>query len=66
MVLQVIDSVRHSVDALRNLPPDVQLIARHVYYDGIRYAFAASTVVAVLGIFSSLFANGKGLRKTSG
>lgn len=61
---QYIDQIRHSVTALKDLPEAIQLPARMVYYDGIRYAFAASTVFAVLAIVASLFANGKGLRQT--
>jgi hypothetical protein len=62
--LQVIEEIRHSVSAIRDLPPDVQLAARHVYYDGLRYAFAASTAVAALSFVSALFAKGSGLRST--
>ncbi|KAI1494858.1 major facilitator superfamily domain-containing protein [Biscogniauxia mediterranea] len=61
----VIDAIRHSVEALRDLPPDVQLKARMVYYEGLRYSFAASTAFAVIAICATLFANGHGLRKTS-
>ncbi|KAI1630574.1 major facilitator superfamily domain-containing protein [Biscogniauxia mediterranea] len=61
----VIDAIRHSVEALRELPPDVQLKARMVYYEGLRYSFAASTAFAVIAICATLFANGYGLRKTS-
>ncbi|KAF2866133.1 major facilitator superfamily domain-containing protein [Massariosphaeria phaeospora] len=61
---QVIDDIRHSVTALRHLPPDVQLAARMVYYDGIRYAFGASTIIAAFAIVASLFAYNAGLRNT--
>ncbi|KAH6887964.1 major facilitator superfamily-domain-containing protein [Thelonectria olida] len=61
---RVIDHVRHSVEALRHLPPDVQLKARVVYYDGLRFAFGASTAVACLGICAALIASGTGLRTT--
>ncbi|KAI0594713.1 major facilitator superfamily domain-containing protein [Biscogniauxia sp. FL1348] len=61
----VIDAIRHSVEALRELPPDVQLKARLVYYEGLRYSFAASTAFAVIAICATLFASGHGLRKTS-
>lgn len=61
---KIIESVRHSVDALRGLAPDVQLPVRLVYYDGMRYAFTASTVIASLGLFFSLFARPQGLRST--
>jgi hypothetical protein len=42
----------------------VQLAARHVYYDGLRYSFAASTAVAALALLSAMFAKGSGLRST--
>ena len=61
---QVIDQIRHSVTALKHLPPAVSLAARMVYYEGIRYAFAASTAFAALAFVATLFANGKGLRQT--
>lgn len=61
---QYIDQIRHSVTALKELPPAIQLLARMVYYDGIRYAFVASTTFAALAVVASLFANGKGLRQT--
>ncbi|KAF2826659.1 MFS general substrate transporter [Ophiobolus disseminans] len=61
---QVIDNIRHSVTALRDLPPDIQLKARLVYYDGIRYSFAASTGIAGLAIVASLFAYNTGFRST--
>lgn len=64
IVTQIIDDIRHSVTALRNLPPDIQLKARLIYYDGIRYSFAASTVIAGIAIVASLFAYNSGLRNT--
>ncbi|KAI6775749.1 hypothetical protein HG530_002507 [Fusarium avenaceum] len=60
----VIEKIRHSVDFIRELPPDVQLKARLVYYDGLRYAFGASTAVALLGLVAALVASGTGLRTT--
>ncbi|KAF3054149.1 hypothetical protein E8E11_011919 [Didymella keratinophila] len=60
----IIDNIRHSVTALQALPPDVQLKARLVYYDGIRYSFAASTGIAAMAIVASLFAYNAGLRST--
>ncbi|KAK7183890.1 hypothetical protein DPSP01_010708 [Paraphaeosphaeria sporulosa] len=62
----IIDSIRHSVIALRSLPPDIQLKARLIYYDGIRYSFAASTGIATVAIVASLFAYNAGLRDTAG
>ncbi|KAK5738722.1 hypothetical protein LTR17_005855 [Elasticomyces elasticus] len=62
---ELIEHIRHSVTTLKDLAPAIQLPARMAYYEGIRYAFAASTGFAVLGLLASLFANGKGLRSTS-
>ncbi|KAF5619342.1 multidrug resistance protein fnx1 [Fusarium sp. NRRL 52700] len=61
---RVIEQIRHSVDYIRQLPPDVQLKACLIYYDGLRYAFGASTVVALLGLCAALIASGTGLRTT--
>ncbi|CCT69992.1 related to multidrug resistance protein fnx1 [Fusarium fujikuroi] len=61
---RVIEQIRHSVDYIRQLPPDVQLRARLVYYHGLRYAFGASTAVALLGLCAALIASGTGLRTT--
>ncbi|KAF2708492.1 vacuolar basic amino acid transporter 2 [Pleomassaria siparia CBS 279.74] len=60
----IIEEIRHSVIALRRLPPDIQYKARLVYYDGIRYSFAASTVIAAIAIVASLLAYNAGLRNT--
>ena len=62
--MQIINDIRHSVTALHTLPSDVQLKARLVYYDGIRYSFAASTAIAAAGIVASFFAYNAGLRNT--
>lgn len=61
---RLVEEIRHSVAALRDLPPDVQMRARLVYFDGIRLAFAASTAVAAVAVVASLFVDGKKLRKT--
>ncbi|KAK5169728.1 uncharacterized protein LTR77_005706 [Saxophila tyrrhenica] len=61
---QISDEIRHSVTALEHLSPSIQLAARMVYYEGIRYAFAASTAFALLAFVAALFAIGKGLRQT--
>ncbi|KAI1656448.1 MFS general substrate transporter [Daldinia decipiens] len=63
---RVIDAIRHSAETLRELPPDIQLKARMVYYDGLRYSFTASTVFAIIAFCAAMCANGRGLRKTSG
>ncbi|KAI0836422.1 MFS general substrate transporter [Hypoxylon sp. FL0890] len=62
---RIIDAIRHSVETLRELPPDIQLKARMVYYDGLKYSFAASTGFAVIAFCAVLCANGRGLRETS-
>ncbi|OTA95567.1 hypothetical protein M434DRAFT_69162 [Hypoxylon sp. CO27-5] len=62
---RIIDAIRHSVETLRDLPPDIQLKARMAYYDGLRYSFAASTAFAVIAFCAAMCANGRGLRKTS-
>ncbi|KAH7071124.1 major facilitator superfamily domain-containing protein [Paraphoma chrysanthemicola] len=61
---EIINSIRHSVTALRDLPPDIQLKARLVYYDGLRWAFGASTGIAGLAVVASLFAYNAGFRNT--
>ncbi|KAK0652719.1 major facilitator superfamily domain-containing protein [Cercophora newfieldiana] len=61
----IIDEIRHSVSAIRSLPPDIQLKARLVYYEGLRYSFAMSTAIAALAVVAALFANGRVLRSTS-
>ncbi|KAF2202081.1 MFS general substrate transporter [Delitschia confertaspora ATCC 74209] len=61
---QIIDDIRHSVTALTQLPPDIQLKARMAYYYGIRYSFAASTVIAGLAVVAAVFPHNRGLRST--
>ncbi|CAM1501776.1 Fc.00g037600.m01.CDS01 [Cosmosporella sp. VM-42] len=61
---RIINQIRHSVESIRHLPPDIQLKARLVYYDGLRYAFGASTAVAGLAIVAALVATGTALRTT--
>ncbi|KAH6603296.1 hypothetical protein Trco_008071 [Trichoderma cornu-damae] len=63
---RTIDEIRHSVEALRTLPPDIQLKARLVYYDGLKLAFGVTTLVAVIGVCATLIANPANLRKTHG
>ena len=63
---QLIDEIRHSVTALRNLPPSVQLSARLVYYDGIRIAFGVSSGFAAVAVIAACFARGNQLRSTTG
>jgi hypothetical protein len=51
------------VSAIYTLPPDIQLVARHVYYDGIRLAFATSAGFGFVATVAALFAKGRGLRR---
>ncbi|CAI7608482.1 unnamed protein product [Penicillium bialowiezense] len=60
---KVIDEIRHSVSAIYDLPPDIQLAARLVYYRGIRLSFMASAVFAFIATFAALFTRGKGLER---
>ncbi|KPA45211.1 mfs drug transporter [Fusarium langsethiae] len=62
--LRIIEQIRHSVDYIHELPLDLQLKVRLVYYDGIRYAFGVSTAVAVAGFCAACIASGTGLRTT--
>ncbi|KAK4138388.1 MFS general substrate transporter [Trichocladium antarcticum] len=64
MYAHVIDEIRHSVSAIKTLPPDVQLRVRHVFYDGLRYSFATSTAVAAAAVCAALLARASGLRST--
>lgn len=61
---KLIDEIRHSVTVLKTLPVEVRLPARMVYYEGIRYAFAASTTFAAIALVAALFASPRGLRST--
>ncbi|OLN93090.1 putative transporter C460.03-like protein 2 [Colletotrichum chlorophyti] len=61
---KLIDEIRHSVTALKTLPVEVRLPARLVYYEGIRYAFTASTAFAGIALIAALFASPRGLRST--
>ncbi|KAL6879790.1 MFS general substrate transporter [Trichoderma longibrachiatum] len=61
---RVIDEIRHSVEALRTLPPDIQLKARLVYFDGLKLAFGATTAVAGVGAVAAFVASSANLRKT--
>jgi hypothetical protein len=60
---QVIDEIRHSAAALRGLPTEIQLAARHVYYDAIRMALLVSTLCAACSFLASFVANGEGLAR---
>ncbi|KAI3121418.1 hypothetical protein CBS147330_7920 [Penicillium roqueforti] len=63
---KVIDEIRHSVSAIYDLPPDVQLAARLVYYRGIRLSFMASAIFAFIATVAAIFTRGKGLERAGG
>ncbi|OJJ02330.1 hypothetical protein ASPVEDRAFT_133389 [Aspergillus versicolor CBS 583.65] len=60
---KVIDEIRHSVSAIYDLDPEIQLAAREVYYGGIRMAFAASAVFGCVATLAAMFARGRGLKR---
>ncbi|KAJ5125070.1 uncharacterized protein N7515_008895 [Penicillium bovifimosum] len=60
---KLIDEIRHSVSAIYDLPPDVQMAARLVYYRGIRLSFIASALFALAATVAALFTRGKGLER---
>ncbi|EAW19081.1 MDR family MFS transporter [Aspergillus fischeri NRRL 181] len=62
---KIIEQIRHSVSAIQDLPPDIQMAARLVYYRGIRLSFAASAGFALLATIAALFSKGKGLHRGS-
>lgn len=55
------DEIRHSVSVLKTLPPEVQGLAREVYFEGLRYSFLASAGIALLALVSGFFARGRRL-----
>jgi hypothetical protein len=58
---QIIDEIRHSVTAIRHLDPEVQSIARHVYFEALRYGFGASAIAGAVALVSAFFAKGRSL-----
>ncbi|KAJ9360567.1 MFS drug transporter [Paecilomyces variotii] len=62
---KVIEDIRHSVSAIHTLPPDVQMAARLVYYDGIRLSFAVSAGFGAVATIAALFAKGRGLDRSN-
>ncbi|KAH1473680.1 hypothetical protein KXX26_005821 [Aspergillus fumigatus] len=63
--ISIIEQIRHSVSAIQDLPPDIQMAARLVYYRGIRLSFAAAAGFAFLATIAALFSRGKGLHRGS-
>ncbi|KAJ5592024.1 uncharacterized protein N7459_002393 [Penicillium hispanicum] len=63
---KLIDEIRHSVSAIHELPPTVQMAVRLVYYRGIRLSFAASASFGFIATVAALFTRGKGLERAGG
>ncbi|PYH78816.1 MFS general substrate transporter [Aspergillus uvarum CBS 121591] len=61
---KIIEEIRHSVSAIHNLPQDIQLAARLVYYQGIRLCFLASACFGLVATIAALFTKGKGLHRS--
>lgn len=61
---QIIDEIRHSVSAIHNLPPDIQMAARLVYYDGLRHSFALSAALGAVATVAAFFVQSKGLQRS--
>lgn len=61
--VQIVEEIRHSVTILNRLSPEIQAVARHVYFDALRYAFIASTAVTAIALVSAFFARGRSLHR---
>ena len=57
------DEIRHSVTVLKDLSPEIQSVARQVYFEALRYAFISSTAVTVVALVSAFFARGRSLNR---
>ncbi|KAL2827230.1 major facilitator superfamily domain-containing protein [Aspergillus cavernicola] len=60
---KVINNIRHSISAIYDLEPEIQLAAREVYYRGIKMAFAASAGFGGVAMVAAMFARGRGLNR---
>ena len=58
---KIIEDLRHSVTVLKDLDPEIQDIARGVYFEALRYTFIASTTWAVVAFVVAFFTKGKRL-----
>ncbi|OQD70369.1 hypothetical protein PENDEC_c024G00003 [Penicillium decumbens] len=63
---KVIGEIRHSISAIHDLPPDVQMAVRLVYYRGIQLSFGASASFGFIASVAALFTSGKGLERAAG
>ncbi|KAJ5528303.1 hypothetical protein N7513_012462 [Penicillium frequentans] len=61
-----INEIRHSISAIHDLPPDIQMAVRLVYYRGIRLSFGASAAFGLIATVAAFFTRGKGLERGSG
>jgi hypothetical protein len=57
----MITSIRHSITALSSLDPEVQEIARRVYFEALQLVFLASTAWALVALIAAFFARGQRL-----
>jgi len=55
--------VRHSVEAIKDLPAEYKGVVVAVYEKGLRISFLVAAVCAVIALISSLWASGKGLAR---
>lgn len=51
------------MSAIYSVPPDVQMAARQVYYEGIRLSFAASAGFGLVAAVAAVFAKGRSLHR---
>ena len=49
---------------LKDLPPQVQIAAREVYFVALRYGFGTSAGIAAIALISAFFARGRGLDRS--
>ncbi|KAH8660743.1 putative MFS drug transporter [Tricladium varicosporioides] len=60
---KIAEEIRHSVTILHDLPPELQEIARQVYFEALRYAFIGTTGITVIAFVSAFFAKGRSLKR---
>ena len=63
LAFQIVEKLRHSVFALSDLPPELQVAARAVYGDALRVAFFASSSFALLAFVFSWAVKSGSLRR---
>ncbi|KAF4625858.1 hypothetical protein G7Y89_g12308 [Cudoniella acicularis] len=60
---KIVLEIRHSVTVLKTLPPDVQEIARHVYFYALKYTFIGGTGITIIALIAAFFARGRSLSR---